>query len=433
MFEDFNAKIEQAAIVPVVKVSVTEDALSVAKALCTGGIGAIEITFRTTEGESGFVKIAQCIKAVRESFPDMLVGAGTVINANLAAKAIDAGAQFIVSPGFNPNTVDFCLQKGVPMYPGVCNPSQIEAALEKNLNLLKFFPAEECGGLKMIKALSGPFPTVKFMATGGINEQNAGSYLACPSIAAVGGSWMVKAEFVKAKDWGGITRLSRRAMQAARGESLDDGSRVEYRKWVQSGLTDTSVSEEEKMKEGRLYDSADPSLVRKRRIAHDLCTDYNQSHEGDSVRREILEKLFPECGKNLYLQGPIQFDYGYNTFFGDNCYANFNFIVLDVCPVKIGNNCFFGPNCSLVPPLHPLVARERRNFEYGKPITIGNGCWISSGVTVCGGVTIGDGCVIGAGSVVTHDIPAGSFAAGNPCRVIRPLSEDDALGIPDDM
>ena len=216
MFEDFNAKIEQAAIVPVVKVSVTDDALSVAKALCAGGIGAIEITFRTTEGESGFVKIAQCIKAVRESFPDMLVGAGTVINANLAAKAIDAGAQFIVSPGFNPNTVDFCLEKGVPMYPGVCNPSQIEAALEKNLNLLKFFPAEECGGLKMIKALSGPFPAVKFMATGGINEQNAGSYLACPSIAAVGGSWMVKESFIKAKDWQTITRLSEAAAKIAK-------------------------------------------------------------------------------------------------------------------------------------------------------------------------------------------------------------------------
>ncbi|MCR5762520.1 MAG: bifunctional 4-hydroxy-2-oxoglutarate aldolase/2-dehydro-3-deoxy-phosphogluconate aldolase [Treponema sp.] len=211
MFEDFNAKIEQAAIVPVVKVSVIEDALSVAKALCSGGLGAIEITFRTTEGEEGYSKISECIKAVRDSFPDMLVGAGTVINASLAAKAVAAGAQFIVSPGFNPNTVDFCLEKSVPMYPGVCNPSQIEAALEKNLSLLKFFPAEECGGLKMIKTLSGPFPTVKFMATGGINEQNAASYLACPSIAAVGGSWMVKESFIKSKDWQAIASLSESA------------------------------------------------------------------------------------------------------------------------------------------------------------------------------------------------------------------------------
>ena len=131
------------------------------------------------------------------------------------------------------------------------------------------------------------------------------------------------------------------------------------------------------------------------------------------------------------MQGPIQFDYGVFTEFGENCYANFNFTVLDCAPVKIGSNVFFGPNVSLLTPIHPMCWQERNQFvredgvmtdrEYAKPITIGSNCWICGNVTVCGGVTIGEGSVIGAGSIVTRDIPANVLAAGNPCRVIRQI------------
>ena len=137
------------------------------------------------------------------------------------------------------------------------------------------------------------------------------------------------------------------------------------------------------------------------------------------------------------MQGPVQFDYGIYTTIGANSYANFNFTVLDCCPVTIGKNVFFGPNCSLMTPMHPFLPSERNmrrkadgelyDLEYAKPIVIGDDCWIAANVVVCGGVTIGRGCVIGAGSVVTRDIPAGSLAAGNPCRVIRPITEADSV------
>lgn len=367
MFEDFNKKIENARIIPVVKVDVVEDALSIARALIDGGINAMEITFRTTEGEAGYKKISDCIKAVCDKMPQMLVGAGTVINADLAEKAVNAGALFIVSPGFNPETVDYCISRNVPVYPGVNSPSQIEMALSKNLNVLKFFPAEECGGLKMLKALSGPFPTVKFMATGGINAKNAGKYLASSNIAAVGGSWMVKADLIKAKNWTEITRLSKLAMASINGKSSC---------------------------------SAEKSVEEKRKDAHKLCKDYNSLYEDDPARKEILAKLIAESGENLCLQGPVQFDCGFNTVFGNNCRASFNFVVLDTCPVKIGNNCSFGANCTITTEVTP---------DCSKPVTIKDNCRIASGVIICGGVTIGEGSVIGAGRVVTEDVPAGSI------------------------
>lgn len=137
------------------------------------------------------------------------------------------------------------------------------------------------------------------------------------------------------------------------------------------------------------------------------------------------------------MQGPIQFDYGVNTVFGTNCFVNFNFVVLDCCPVVIGNDVFFGPNCTLASPIHPLLIEERKiklkedgtayDIEYAAPIVIEDGCWLASNVTVCGGVTIGKDAVIGAGSVVTRDIPAGTFAAGNPCKVIRKITEEDSI------
>ena len=142
------------------------------------------------------------------------MGAGTVINAGLAERAVAAGARFVVSPGFNPSTVDWCLARGVPVCPGINSPSQVEWALEKGLDFLKFFPAEVSGGTAMLKALSGPFPTVRFMATGGINASNVASYFACPTLAAVGGSWMAPAKLVAAADWPRITALCREALEA---------------------------------------------------------------------------------------------------------------------------------------------------------------------------------------------------------------------------
>ena len=197
------------------------------------------------------------------------------------------------------------------------------------------------------------------------------------------------------------------------------------------------MTEKEKMLAGKIYDPTDEELVRLRRNAHKLSHQYNVLFEDDSLRDSIIDKLIPNKGVGLYLHGPIYFDYGMFTSFGENCYANFNFTVLDVCPVNIGDNVFFGPNCSLMTPVHPLRWQERNikfkedgsayDDEYGKPITIGSNCWIAANVVITGGVTIGEGCVIGAGSVVTRDIPAHSLAAGNPCQVIRQITEKDSI------
>lgn len=197
------------------------------------------------------------------------------------------------------------------------------------------------------------------------------------------------------------------------------------------------MNETEKMLAGKIYDPSDKALAEMRRRAHRLSQEYNRLFEDDEERSRILHELIPQQGEGLFLQGPVYFDYGAFTSFGRGCYANFNFTVLDTCPVHIGDSVFFGPNCALVTPLHPLRWQERNlkhkedgtlyDDEYGKPITIGSNCWIASNVTVTGGVTIGEGCVIGAGSVVTRDIPPHSLAAGNPCRVIRQIDEKDSI------
>ena len=197
------------------------------------------------------------------------------------------------------------------------------------------------------------------------------------------------------------------------------------------------MSEKEKMLAGKIYDPTDKELTILRTKAHRLSQHYNTLFEDDDLRNTIIDELIPSKGEGLYLQGPIYFDYGIFTSFGKNCYANFNFTVLDVCPVNIGSNVFFGPNCSLMTPLHPLRWQERNikfkddktayDDEYAKPINIGDNCWIAANVVITGGVNIGEGCVIGAGSVVTKDIPANSLAAGNPCKVIREINEKDSI------
>ena len=196
------------------------------------------------------------------------------------------------------------------------------------------------------------------------------------------------------------------------------------------------MTEKEKMIAGMIYDPSDNELQTMRTTAHKLCNAYNKIDEDDPLRSEILAKLLPHV-ENLYLQGPIYFDYGAFTTFGKNCYANFNLTILDCCPVTIGDNVFIGTGVSIVTPVHPLLPIERNMYakadgtltdkEYAKPIVIGSDCWIASNVTICGGVTIGNGTVIGAGSVVTRDIPSGVLAAGNPCKVIRKLTEQDSV------
>ena len=194
----------------------------------------------------------------------------------------------------------------------------------------------------------------------------------------------------------------------------------------------------ERMLAGKLYDPSDEELAALRLKAHKLSRRYSNTDEDETeLRSDILSQLTPNAQPGLFLQGPVYFDYGVFTHFGRNCYANFNFTVLDCCPVTIGDDVFFGPNCSLLTPMHALLSEERNartkpdgslyDLEYAKPIVIGNNCWLAGGVTVCGEVTIGDGCVIGAGSVVTRNIPAGHLAVGNPCRIIRKITPADSV------
>ncbi|MBP5250832.1 MAG: bifunctional 4-hydroxy-2-oxoglutarate aldolase/2-dehydro-3-deoxy-phosphogluconate aldolase, partial [Treponema sp.] len=163
-------------------------------------------------GEEGYKKIAGCIKKIASEVPEMLTGAGTVINASLAQRARNAGARFIVSPGFNPLTIDWCINNNLPVYPGIDSPSLVEAALEKGLDVLKFFPAEVSGGVKMLNALRGPFPQVRFIPTGGVNLLNLESYIKCPNVIAAGGSWMVPENLIENSDWKEIETLSRNSV-----------------------------------------------------------------------------------------------------------------------------------------------------------------------------------------------------------------------------
>lgn len=202
--------------------------------------------------------------------------------------------------------------------------------------------------------------------------------------------------------------------------------------------------EKEKMLQGKIYDPSDKELVQLRQTAHRLSKQYNDTYEEEEEKRQkLIDQLIPNKGKGCYFQGPIYFDYGVFTTLGDNFYANFNFTVLDTCPVTIGDNVYFGPNCTIATPVHPLLPQERLykkkpdgtvyDDEYGKAITIGNNCWIASNVVICAGVRIGDNCVIGAGSVVTKDIPRDSFAAGSPCRIIREITDQDSIKLKNDL
>ena len=211
-----NAVLEQISkigIVPVVKIDRAEDALPLAKALCAGGLPCAEVTFRTDAA-------AEAIKIMTDNFPDMCVGAGTVLNAAQVDAAIEAGSKFIVSPGLNPKTVKYCIEKNIPITPGTSSPSDIEQAIELGLDVVKFFPAEQSGGLAKIKAMAAPYVNMKFMPTGGVSAKNLTSYLDFPKIIACGGSWMVPADLINAGEWDKIEQLTREAVQTMLGFEL---------------------------------------------------------------------------------------------------------------------------------------------------------------------------------------------------------------------
>ena len=204
MFDVLNT-IADFGIIPVIKLDDAQAAVPLGKALIDGGLPVAEITFRTAAAE-------EAIRLMSKTYPEMLIGAGTVLTCEQADKAFAAGARFIVSPGLNPAVVKHCIDKNIPVVPGVCTPSDIETALEFGLGVLKFFPAEACGGLAAIKAMSAPYGNVKFIPTGGVNESNLNAYLAFNKIPACGGSWMVADALIKDGKFDEITRLTREAV-----------------------------------------------------------------------------------------------------------------------------------------------------------------------------------------------------------------------------
>ena len=197
-------KIQKTGIIPVVVINDVKDAEPLAKALIEGGLPCAEITFRTEAAE-------ESIRIMHEKFPEMLIGAGTVLTTEQVDRAVAAGAEFIVSPGINEKVVKYCNEKGICITPGTCNPTNVELALENGLEVVKFFPAEPAGGLKYIKAIAAPYTGVKFMPTGGISASNVRDYLAYDRIIACGGSWMCSGDLIKAGDFEKITELTREA------------------------------------------------------------------------------------------------------------------------------------------------------------------------------------------------------------------------------
>ena len=205
---DVLQKMAESIIVPVVVLDDAKDAVPTAKALLAGGIGVMEITFRTAAA-------ADSIQAVAENVPEMLVGAGTVINLDQCKLAVARGAKFIVSPGYDEETVAWCVENNIPVCPGTVTPTEIMMALKHGLKVLKFFPANVYGGLKAIKSLAGPFVGLKFIPTGGVSNENIAEFVATPAIHAVGGSWICPKAEISAGNFDKITELCKAARAAA--------------------------------------------------------------------------------------------------------------------------------------------------------------------------------------------------------------------------
>lgn len=199
-------KISTLGVVPVVVLEDAKDAASLAKALVEGGLPCAEVTFRTDAAE-------ESIKIMTSEYPDMFVGAGTVLTIEQVDRAVAAGAKFIVSPGFDPEIVDYCLSKEIPVFPGCITPSEVAQAVKRGLKVVKFFPAEQFGGVATIKAMAAPYVGLKFMPTGGVSAKNLESYLSCDKIVACGGSWMVKGDLVKAGKFDEIKAMTEEAVK----------------------------------------------------------------------------------------------------------------------------------------------------------------------------------------------------------------------------
>ena len=202
--ESIFEKISNFGVVPVVKLENSNKAKYLAQALSDGGINCIEMTLRTDNA-------LDSIKEIKKSFKEFLIGAGTVLNVEQVKKSVEAGASFIVSPCINKEVVTYCIKNNIPIFPGICTPTELEMALSLGLKYVKFFPAESAGGIKMIKSLSAPFNDVKFMPTGGINSNNLKEYLECKSVFACGGSWMVNGDLLNNNEFSKITDLTREA------------------------------------------------------------------------------------------------------------------------------------------------------------------------------------------------------------------------------
>ncbi len=204
--KDILEKVEKTGIIPVVVLNDVKDASPLAKALCEGGLPCAEVTFRTEAAE-------ESIRIMAEEYPDMFVGAGTVLTIGQVDRAVKAGAKFIVCPGFDPEVVDYCIGKDIPIFPGCVTPSEVAQAVKRGLKVVKFFPAEQFGGVSTIKALAAPYVGMRFMPTGGINAKNLESYLKSDKILACGGSWMVKGDLIKAGKFEEIKALTEEAVK----------------------------------------------------------------------------------------------------------------------------------------------------------------------------------------------------------------------------
>ena len=238
---DVNKKIEELKLVPVVVLQDAKDAVPLAKALIAGGLPVAEVTFRTAAA-------ADSIKAISEACPEMLVGAGTVTNLEQAKKAKEAGAKFIVTPGFSKTVTEFAVENNIPVFPGVCTPTEIMMVMEYNLPVVKFFPAEAAGGLNMIKSMAAPYTKMKFMPTGGINAKNLTSYLDFKKIIACGGSWMVNKDMIAAKEMAAM-KEGAYIINTARGGIVNEHDLYEAVKSGHIAGAALDVSEQEPMAE----------------------------------------------------------------------------------------------------------------------------------------------------------------------------------------
>ncbi|MDO4488303.1 MAG: bifunctional 4-hydroxy-2-oxoglutarate aldolase/2-dehydro-3-deoxy-phosphogluconate aldolase [Eubacteriales bacterium] len=207
--KEMNEKLASMLVVPVVVLDDAKDAEQLADALIKGGLPCAEVTFRTAAAE-------ESIRIMTTKYPEMLVGAGTVLTIEQVDRAVGAGAKFIVSPGFDPEIVDYCLSKGIPVYPGIVTPSEAAQAVKRGLEVVKFFPAEQFGGVATIKAIAAPYTMLKFMPTGGVSKKNLPDYLGCSKVACCGGSWMVKGDMIKAGEFDKIEEMTREAVELAR-------------------------------------------------------------------------------------------------------------------------------------------------------------------------------------------------------------------------